>query len=169
MADDELDDLDELGPKKSKLPLILGGVAVLVLLLGGGGAAAYFLMGSGDEGDTDGEEELADMDPVVHDLGKFTVNLRGGGGGRVLRMQMSVEMLEEAKDEEAEAEEIPLDDRTKAQLRDAVITLASDYTYGDLEGLDGKTRLRDELHGRLNTVLASNRVEHIYFTEFTVQ
>ncbi|MCP4496703.1 MAG: flagellar basal body protein FliL, partial [Phycisphaeraceae bacterium] len=35
--------------------------------------------------------------------------------------------------------------------------------------LDGKTRLRDELLGRINTVLGTVRVDRIYFTQFVVQ
>ena len=54
-------------------------------------------------------------------------------------------------------------------LRDSIITLASDYTYAELEGLEGKTRLRDELLGRLNSLLDGARIERVYFTQFVVQ
>ena len=54
-------------------------------------------------------------------------------------------------------------------LRDAVLTLASDYTFADLEGLDGKTRFRDELLTRLNGALSTPSIKRIYFTKFVVQ
>lgn len=98
---------------------------------------------------------------TVVSLGLFTVNLRGSGGGRVLRTEVQVEV---------NANEYQIVDTRKPVLRDAVITLASDFSYSDLEGLDGKTHLRDELQGRLNSILTgSPKVERVYFTEFVVQ
>ena len=54
-------------------------------------------------------------------------------------------------------------------MRDALLSLASDYSYSELEGIDGKMHFRDELLGRLNRVLEGPRVHRIYFTEFVVQ
>jgi flagellar FliL protein len=109
----------------------------------------------------------AEDGPPVHDgrtvvsLGLFTVNLRGSGGGRVLRAEVQVEV---------DADEYLVVETRKPVLRDAIITLASDFSYTDLEGLDGKTHMRDELHGRLNAILSGHpKVEHVYFTEFVVQ
>ena len=99
-------------------------------------------------------------DRIVHSLGLFTVNLRGTGGGRVLRMEVQVETA---------AANVAAVETQHAQLRDAVITLVSDYAYADVEGLDGKTRLRDELLSRMNAMLGKSRLERVYFTEFVVQ
>ena len=100
-------------------------------------------------------------DSLVQTLGQFTVNLRGTGGGRVLRMEVQVE---------TSVDEGVVVEAKKAMMRDAVLTLASDYAYADVEGLDGKMRLRDELLGRLNVFLGkSATVRRIYFTEFVVQ
>jgi flagellar basal body-associated protein FliL len=156
-------------PKKSKLPFILGGLAFFVLG-GGAGFGASLAMG-GDQAEAaelgeDGEP-LPEATPspeevrVVHSLGQFTVNLKGTGGGRILRMEIQVETTEAG---------LPTIEEQTALLRDSVITLVSDYTYADVEGLDGKTRLRDELLGRVNTLLPeTGRVERVYFTEFVVQ
>lgn len=98
---------------------------------------------------------------TVVNLGLFTVNLRGSGGGRVLRTEVQVEVP---------AGGFQVVETRKPVLRDAVITLASDFSYSDLEGVDGKTHLRDELQGRLNSVLSGEpKVERVYFTEFVVQ
>lgn len=158
-------------PKKSKLPFILGGLAFFILGGGAGFGASMFLGGDEAEAaevDEDGNPiEVADGEPdpdevrVVHSLGQFTVNLKGTGGGRILRMEVQVETTEAG---------LPTIEEQTALLRDSVITLVSDYTYADVEGLDGKTRLRDELLGRVNTLLPeSGRVERVYFTEFVVQ
>jgi flagellar FliL protein len=182
--------------KSSRLPMIVGAVVVLLLGGGAGAGAMYFLGGSGAPPATEGEQAAAEGEEasaegeakgegegeegeggegkeakpalaLIHgnrsvvNLGTFTVNLRGSGGGRVLRTEVQVEVS--AKDSEAIEDHKPV-------LRDAVITLASDFTYGDLEGVDGKTHLRDELLGRLNTVLEGKpTVDRLYFTEFVVQ
>lgn len=173
MSAEEIEEVEDV-PKKSKLPLILAGAAAFIL---GGGAgfggsmamsadpaeAAVVECEEGDEDCVPTEGEAAAPEPVrvVHSLGQFTVNLRGTGGGRVLRMEVQVETTDTA---------LPVVEEHSAQLRDSVITLASDYSYADVEGLDGKTRLRDELLGRVNTLLpADGRVERIYFTDFVVQ
>lgn len=93
-------------------------------------------------------------------IGDFTVNLRGAGGGRVLRMAIFVQ----AAPGRAGAVQA-----AQPQLRDSTLTLASDYTYDEIEGLDGKTRLREELMQRMNAILGPDSVQNLYFTEFVVQ
>jgi len=97
---------------------------------------------------------------VIESLDRFTVNLRGTGGGRVLRMEIQVEVLASAA---------PIVQRRLPELRDGVLSLTSDYTYAEIEGLDGKMRLRDELMARLNAELDGPTIERMYFTEFVVQ
>lgn len=100
-------------------------------------------------------------DSIVTSLGTFTVNLRGSGGGRVLRMEVQVD---------SDAGDASVVSAKSAQLRDSIITGVSDYTWSELEGVDGKTRLRDELHARVNGVLGpTTAVDRIYFTQFVVQ
>ena len=172
MAEEDEEEFDEVKPP-SKLPMILGMVAMLIAG-GGGGFFAAKAMGGGDSSDdgaadgvegelAEGEDALEEI-PItraIHNLGRVTVNLRGGGGGRVLRFEVQIEVGSDQLD--LIAEKIP-------PLRDAVVTLASDYTYAELEGLDGKMRLRDELLGRLNATLGEEgEVDRLYFTEFVVQ
>lgn len=166
MADEE-----EVEEGKSGPPIaMIGGIAVVMLVVGlGGGYFAAGMMGSAEAAETseegtgeEGEEGAMEgaSERKVHPLESFMVNLRGGGGGRMLRLEVHLEI--DAKHEEA----IIAQD---AVLRDAVLALASDQTYADLEGLDGKTFLRDELLRRLNAVLDGPRIERVYFTDFVVQ
>jgi flagellar basal body-associated protein FliL len=97
---------------------------------------------------------------TITSLGSFTVNLRGSGGGRVLRVEVQVETSGAASETVAA--------RT-VQLRDSVITAISDYTWTELEGTDGKVRLRDELLQRANGITAPAVIERLYFTQFVVQ
>jgi len=170
MAEEEEEQEQELA-KPSKLPLILGVVGAAVLGIGGGFAASTLLSSPEDQEAADAaalEEVMANR--TVYEVGRFRVNLRGSGGERVLHIELSVEMEREAVNQDSDEKEPEvLELRTKSQIRDAVITLASDYTYSDMEGLDGKTRLRDELLARLKALLPEKKIERIYFTEFMVQ
>ena len=156
----------------SKLPMILGFVATLVLgagvgfgassIFGGGGSDSEETAGADDE-DEDDMDAVADEDPNrgIYPLGLFTVNLRGVGGGRVLRMEVDLELKLSAVD---------IMEEKKAGLRDAVIKLVSDYSYTDVEGLDGKLRLQDDLLRDLNKYMGKKaRIERVYFSQFVVQ
>ena len=171
---DEIEEINDVKAGGSKLPMILAIVAALILGLGGGYGISMSMgggeseavgdgeVGDGSEGDPDGElyEELS-VDRGIYPLGLFTVNLRGVGGGRVLRVEIEVEVnigLLESIEER------------RAGLRDATIKLISDYSYTDVEGLDGKLRLQDDLLTQLNKFMGrAGRIERVYFSQFVVQ
>jgi len=96
----------------------------------------------------------------LHDLGPFTINLRGSNGARVLRIQLWVQPVEPFAAEVANA---------TTQLRSVAVLLVGDYSYHDLEGTEGKVRLRDELLAKMNHALGRHLIDRIYFTEFVVQ
>jgi flagellar FliL protein len=163
----------------SKLPLIIAAVGALLVGVGAGFGVSLVLPGdllSGGATDdkaaaevekpltikgADGKEIVIDKPSAITmvDLGRFTVNLRGGGGGRTLRMQVQVQTRARFHHE--------LTDQMPA-LRDSVLSLASDYTYHDLEGLDGKQRLRDDLQAATGRVVGTEKLERLFFTEFIV-
>ena len=163
----EVVEVDVEEQKKSKLPLILGALALIILTA----ALTYFVPKMmGGETDANAAESKSAAAPAnaggpeatlsVVSLDEFAVNLRESGGGRVLQMTVQVEatpLLESS-----------ITDK-KAQIRDAILLLASDYSYTELEGMEGKMRLRDEVLVRINGVLAPDRVERVYFTSFLVQ
>jgi flagellar FliL protein len=153
--------------KRSKLPMILGILGVFII--GGGiGWAVSMLMApadpaadekssSSEEGKEEGTEEVV---TTMTNFGSFTVNLRSSAGGRVLQMEIQVE---------SDAESAVKVNERLPQLRDSVILLASDYSYDELEGIDGKFRLKDDIHARVNAVMEPLEVHRVYFTEFVVQ
>lgn len=180
MADEEVTE-EGAGEKKrgGVLPLILVGVVAL-LLGGGGGFAASMLLGDdgaaaadgGGEGAADGDGaasedgggETTAVKPKneVVDLETFTLNLRDSAGGRKLVMKIALE---------GQAGTGLLIDDHSAQIRDAIITLASDYTFLEVDGTNGKLRLRDEIHRNVNAILEESgaKVTRVYFTEFVVE
>ncbi|MBX2800663.1 MAG: flagellar basal body-associated FliL family protein [Myxococcales bacterium] len=168
MADEEDSEEGLEEAKGGTSVVMLAGVGIVGFLLGGGAGfgGSMFLAPAEDcetvEMGEDGEpvEEVPVDTRAVHSLDGFTVNLRGTGGGRVLRMEVQVEINED---------QVPTVEEQTPLLRDAVLTLASDYTYADLEGLDGKMRFRDELMNRLNSALPEPSVRRVLFTKFVVQ
>jgi flagellar basal body-associated protein FliL len=169
-----MSDEDEPAPPK---PSAIAKIVPFVLVLAVGMAGGYgvsMVLGSGKaEASTPGGGEAPEAPAGEHgqvaaaaptsgivNLGVFTVNLRGSGGGRVLRTEVQLE---------ARADASATIDAHSAHLRDAIITAASDYTWAELEGVDGKTRLRDELLARLNGIVAPHVVDRVYFTQFVVQ
>lgn len=188
------DEMEEVAKPKSKMGAIAAYVGVLAVGLGGGYGASLF-MGHGkadaaeakegaeaaEEAPAHGEEapapEAAEGEghegageahaaakvatgSVITSLGQFTVNLRGSGGGRILRMEVQVDT--DAKFSETVTARAP-------QLKDSVLNAVSDYTWAELEGTDGKARLKDELLARVNGVVAPATIDQIYFTQFVVQ
>lgn len=182
-------DKPDPAPRKSRKTLLvaLGGLAAV--LVGVGGAWAAGLLPGGGHGEADAPDAeaagehgaAAEGSPhvpaegaskvaegiegaagasVITNLGAFTVNLRGSGGGRVLRLEVQVD---------TDAAVAELVTQRAPELRDSVILAVSDYTWSELEGVDGKTRLRDELLTRLNGVVAPRAIHRLYFTQFVVQ
>jgi flagellar basal body-associated protein FliL len=170
MADEaEVEEEQESGKGRGLLPLLGVGGLMLVVGLGGGAVIAGVFDdspeaadaggGNGTEGEADPALAIMPSTQVVT-LGSFTINLRDSAGGRLLQMDLSVE---------CDGESSGLVKPREAQLRDSIIMLASDYSYLELEGTDGRLRLRDEAHRRINAVLAPEKCSRVYFTKFVVQ
>ena len=57
----------------------------------------------------------------------------------------------------------------QAQVRDAILTLLTSKTFGEVRTPQGKALLREELINRTNHVVHRDVVKAVYFTEFIVQ
>ena len=162
------------GSKRNLLPILLG-VGGLLLGVAGGGVGVYLAVGGSDGGSASASDEAGadgggDIDAKIPDLmgssevislnPPFEVNLRDSAGGRMLMMELAVE---------ASGDAVSLVEDREARIRDAVLILASDYSFAELEGLEGKLRLRDEIQRRINIILEDEKVERVYFTAFLVQ
>ncbi len=162
--------------KKSKLLMILIGVSTLTAIGGigygvssaGATAAEITTLREAIEKVDSGAEEA--IDGVVVDerkvgvllpLGNFVVNLVDPGNVRYVNCRIEVEV----EDEELAAEL----GKREAQLKDAVISLLGSRTYEEIAGLEGKTRVREELTARFNRLMPEGQVARIYFTEFVIQ
>ena len=98
---------------------------------------------------------------TIHPLGNFVVNLLDPGNVRYVNCRIEVEV------EDADiVQEITSRD---ALFKDAIISLLGNQTYEDLLGVEGKSRLREELLVRFNRMLPRGQIARVYITEFVVQ
>ena len=96
----------------------------------------------------------------LYQLTEFYVNLSGTTDAGFLTMELALEVPSSAVDQIA---------LRQTEIRDAIVLLTSDYTAKELEGLDGKLRLRDEIHRRIDTIMTPHQIERVYFTRFLVE
>ena len=157
------------GSSKSKSNLII--FAVLgVLLLGAIGVAAY-MMGKANTPAAEPEAQTAAasatpngtkvLSGLMVEVEPFIVNILDGQGTRYLKAAITLEVDSEAAVQES-TDRMP-------QIRDAVLLLISNKTFGEMSDLQGKLQLRAELMSKINSFFRKGKVQKIYFTEFVVQ
>jgi len=163
----------EKNQKPSRLKRWLAGTAAGLVLVGAGAVGGYFIGADRPDPaqDTGGEETISpargnfaesasELGPMIN-IESFIVNILDDQGTRYLKAAIT---LEAEKPETAEE----LDARLP-QIRDAILLLVGNKTFGELNDLQGKLQLRADLISRLNEILQSGTIRKIYFTEFVVQ
>lgn len=170
--DDEADtdtDVDdgELETAKKKLSgkkIVLYFVLPAMLLIGaGGGLMATGIVGGGGNASS-GEDDaaLAAVNTVFFDLPEMLVNLNTTGRRPVfLKMQVSLELVEEADIERLKSLSPRIIDNFQVYLRELRID--------DLRGSAGIYRLREELLARVNAAVRPTKVKDVLFKEMLVQ
>ena len=94
-------------------------------------------------------------------LKTFIVNLADAGGRRYLKVRLGLELSNKEVKREL--------NMLLPEVRDQIILALSSKTYQQIQGVAGKTVLREELAERANSVLKTGKVKKIYFSEFVVQ
>lgn len=152
-------------PKKKKSPLLFIIIGVAVLLLGGGGFVAYTMFFKSPAPAPDAAAPEAAKPAAsfgkVYKLDTFVVNLSDPGGKRYLKTRIELEFINPEVEEELNGR-LP-------QIRDVVLLLLSSKTLEDVQGVEGKIALRNELLMRINQILKTGKLKNLYFTEFIVQ
>ena len=173
MADNKQDAKPTKKPLDKGL-LLAAGFAVINLIVIGSGAYMTFMGTLGWHPPKITEEQLVaekehghgtnseDTGPLLYTMDKFTVNLEGEPR-RVIRLEVNLEMLNKDGFEEI----INTDNRAKA--RDRIVQVLNSKTFADLETVQGKLFLKDQIATELNSLLHEGVVKDIYFTEFAVQ
>lgn len=97
---------------------------------------------------------------INYTLPPFTVNL-AGSPRRLVRVEMTLEML----DEEGFEEVVQLN----PAARDAIVRILNAKEFRDVETIQGKLFLKDQIAVSLNQHLKTGVVKDIFFSDFVVQ
>lgn len=97
----------------------------------------------------------------VYSLDTFIVNLADKGGRRFLRVTMDLELKDESL-----AGEI---DKRLSQIRDSILMIIPTKRFEDINSVEGKIALSDEIMTKLNFFLKEESITNIYFVEFVIQ
>lgn len=98
--------------------------------------------------------------PVLYTMDKFTVNL-DGTPRRMIQAQVSLEMLDEKGFEEVVT--------LGPQARDEIVRILNGKSFSEIETIQGKLFLKDQIASSLNKILEKGVVKNVYFSEFVVQ
>ena len=169
------DEKDEKQGKAGKGGKNLGGLLLLVFVLlnlGVLGGGAYFVYKNtlGYKKKVTSEEiaqrELASFEerlsegPVLFTMDPFNTNLNGVPR-RLIRVQMSLEMLDAQGFEEVVG--------LGAQARDRVVQILNHKQFDDIESVQGKLHLKNQIIAQLNSFLDKGVVQNVYFSDFVIQ
>jgi len=162
---------EEKSEKGGSKVLLIVIVVLLLLLLIIGGAVAYFLLSSNDSQDNPDQakqekvekkkqSDLAQMGPI-YPLDQFIVNLLSNNSERYLKCKISLEL--DAPDLQKEL------DKKLPAVRDMIIQILSSKTVEEIQTARGKEKLKEEIKRKLNAMLTTGEIKHVYFTEFVIQ
>lgn len=183
--DQALAEQPEDGGSKKKLFIIIGAAVGVAVIL----AAVFMMMGKGDkkdkgkEGGEAGSETKADAGAHgaapkaeagahgaagaagaaanIFPLEPFIVNIYDGQELRYLKVKVEIEMANAGV-------KADLDGRL-APIRDAVLVLLSTKTLQDIQDVQGKNQLKEEILTSINKIIPPGKIAKIYFTDFVVQ
>ncbi len=166
MADEaeEANEPVKVGMNKKLLLIILLGLLVV------GGGAGFFLMSGGEpekkmKSDDAHVEAEAEPDPKIAgpvlDLEPFVLNLADRDQLRYLKVSIKLQL-------DRPEEETDFTDKLPA-IRDALLVLLTSKESRSLRTIDGKMLVRDEIGGRVNTIMKKGKIQQVYFTEFIIQ
>ncbi len=165
----EVEETQEKKSGGSKLLLIII-IVLLLLLLIIGGLVAYFLL-SGNSNQQQAQQPqkiekkhkeaaLAQIGPI-YPLDPFTVNLVSSNADRYLKCKIDLEL-----DSPNLQKEI---DKKLPAIRDMIIQILSSKTVEEIQTARGKEKLKEEIKRKLNSILTTGEIRHIYFTQFVIQ
>lgn len=143
----------EPGSKKLPIPLIIGIVALLLVVIVGKG---FF----GGRAGAKEHKKISTEVGITVPMEEFLVNL-DGGGDHYLRASISLGMRKGITEEEVKEQ--------TALTRDAVLSILSTKTLGELNKPKNKEDLKDELKRKINDVAGDDAVVKVYFTAFATQ
>ena len=159
------------GGKQQKPTLFIILAIINMLIVGGVGMMMY--LGKKKEEQKTGIDEVIKGEQMALEaeaaeeeefIGKlvpletFLVNLAQTRGGKLMKINMSLEVGSDEVKSEIE--------KRKPQIRDIILLLLSSKTYDQVSTREGKDFLRDEIKDTVNSFLTKGKVKRVLFTEF---
>lgn len=106
-------------------------------------------------------EEIFEGKPVTYTLEPFTVNLADVSDNRIVQVKVTLEMLDENGFEEVVS--------MGAHARDTIVHILNSKNFIELQSIQGKLFLKDEITVALNKQLKNSFIKDIYFSRFVLQ
>lgn len=158
MAEEQAQDK---GKKKSHLKLYIIIAVAIVVAVGASVGIMMFMGGEKDGKDKPEKKKEAAEATLVHPLDPFIVNIYDGQEIRYLKLKVEIEVPgEEAKSELSQKQ---------AQIRDAILVILTTKTLQDVQYLQGKNQLKQEILAAITKIVAPGHVRQVFFTDFVVQ
>jgi len=164
----------EAGGSNKKLIIIIAAAVGVAIILA---FAAYMVLGKDDKKVPKGEAASAAAgssaataggssaaggpSPNVFPMEPFVVNIYDGQELRYLKVKVELEMAAPNVKPEIEARLAP--------IRDAVLVLLSAKTLQEIQDVQGKNALKEEILSAVNRHLPPGKLAKVYFTDFVVQ
>lgn len=127
---------------------------------GGGGEHGGAPAGGGEHGAAAPAPEAAVSDTRFFSIGDFTANLAGPASTHYVKVTVNFEINKDADEEEFK--------QRKPQFRDKVLSLLNSKQPADLQSLEGRNFLKDEIKTVSNTFVKKGKIEGVYFSAFVV-
>lgn len=99
--------------------------------------------------------------PVTYSLDPFTVNLADTEDTRIVQVKVTLEMLDEDGFEEVVS--------MGAHARDTIVKILNGKSFPELQTIQGKLFLKDEITVALNKQLKRSFIKDVYFSRFILQ
>lgn len=157
--------------KKDMSKLLSIGFLVLNMVVMGGGAFVVYQSTLGFENPSVSEAELnkeleefkkklASNEDVLYSMDTMTTNLNGIPR-RTVRVDLSLEMMDAEGFEEIMG--------ISAEARDRIMRILNEKNFGEIESVQGKLQLKNEIIAGVNNFLDKGVVKNVYFTDLVVQ
>jgi flagellar FliL protein len=106
------------------------------------------------------KRDQRDETPYVFTMDKFTVNL-DGYPRRIVQAEVNLELLDKTGYEQVI--------RLGSKGRDAVVKILNGKQFDEIETLQGKLRLKEQISTTLNDLMVEGVIKNVYFTELIVK
>ena len=152
---------------KKKLFIMVGAAVAALAILGG--VAVFALGGKGEKKSAEGAKVEAKAEgkggevaaSTTYPLEPFVVNIYDGQEIRYLKIKVEFELANPQAKADMDAKVAP--------LRDSILILLTTKTMQEIQDLQGKNQLREQILGAVSKIVPASKVTKVYFTDFVVQ